>query len=450
MKVGASKRYGLAVSGIDISAARLVPGTGTDGWLARLPGAVVWVPGSGHDAEELISVCLTASSPTELLGRVGSRLADPGAAPWPPFAISASRGPELVAVVHGPVELVEDQDGEERRLYGGEDVGSWLNRLLRGARSLRAGRVGDDEGLSDLKEGVIRASGFLLVPSGRPATARASSVQPAQAAARQGRASQSQASQSQASQSQASQSQASQSQARQSQVILASEDVVLDADSPTVIDQVYADGDLTMADQDTADQAIADQYSADPDTSDSAFLVGRETIGPGSDRPVLVPHTGADDVRGICCPRDHLNDPRDDFCRTCGLPLVPGAPEVEGPRPPLGKLTWDNGEVHELLGAALVGRDVSLDGAVVAGDLAALVPSGQNDSMSRVHAELRASGWDVIVVDRGSTNGTFIWDEPSKAWQRLLPDEPHVVRPGAVLAFGERTATFETVAVPAG
>src|ERR1700735_4083124 len=144
MKVGASKRYGLAVSGIDISAARLVPGTGTDGWLARLPGAVVWVPGSGHDAEELISACLTASSHTGPLGRVGSRLADPGAAPWPPFAISASRGPELVAVVHGPVELVEDQDGEERRLYGGEDVGSWLNRLLRGARSLRAGRVGDD------------------------------------------------------------------------------------------------------------------------------------------------------------------------------------------------------------------------------------------------------------------------------------------------------------------
>jgi hypothetical protein len=423
------------VSGIDISAARLVPGTGTDGWLARLPGAVVWVPGSGHDAEELISACLTASSPTELLGRVGSRLADPGAAPWPPFAISASRGPELVAVVHGPVELVEDQDGEERRLYGGEDVGSWLNRLLRGARSLRAGRVGDDEGLADLKEGVIRASGFLLVPSGRAATARASSVQPAQAPA-----SQSQASQSQVSQSRASQSRASQSQASPGPVILAAEEVVLDADSPTVIDQVYADGDLTMADQD----------SADADTSDSALLVGRETIGPGSDRPILVPQSGANDVRGICCPRDHLNDPRDDFCRTCGLPLVPGAPEVEGLRPPLGKLTWDNGEVHELLGAALVGRDVSLDGAVVSGELAALVPTGQNDSMSRVHAELRASGWDVIVVDRGSTNGTFIWDEPSKAWQRLLPDEPHVVRPGAVLAFGERTATFETAAVPAG
>jgi hypothetical protein len=418
VKLGAPKRYGLPVddlpaSGIDISSARLVPGTGTDGWLARLPGAVVWVPGSGHDAEELISACLTASSPTELLGRVGSRLADPEAAPWPPFAVAVSRGPELVAVVHGPVELVEDQDGEEKRLFGGEDVGSWLNRLLRGARALRAGKALDDEGLADLREGVIRASGFLLVPSGRATGARATSrpsaqQQPAQAARRQAQASQRRATR-------------------------VPEEVLLEADSPTVVDQAFADTDVTIADQ---------------ESSDSVLLAERQTFGVTASRQALS-HSGAGSVRGVFCPRDHLNDPRDDFCRTCGLPLVPGAPEVEGPRPPLGKLTWDNGEVHELLGAALVGRDVGLDGAVVSGELAALVPSGQNDSMSRVHAELRPSGWDVIVIDRGSTNGTFIWDEASKAWQRLLPDEPQVVKPGAVLAFGERTATFETVAVPA-
>ena len=461
VKVSAPKRYGLAVSGIDISSARLVPGIGTDGWLARLPGAVVWIPGSGHDAEELISACLTASSPTELLGRVGSRLADPEAAPWPPFAIAASRGAELVAVVHGPVELVEDDDGEERRLFGGEDVGSWLNRLLRGARSLRAGQAGDNEGLADLREGIIRASGFLLVPSDRPAGARASTRKPAQADAAKDVAAASQAavgsqaavasqavvpgrrwSQAAAASQAAVASQVAASQAlaarratqaaqRQTQV---PEDVLLDVDSPTVVDQAFSDTDVTIADQ---------------ESSDSSLLAERETLGVAAGREVVAPHTGAGNVRGVYCPRDHLNDPRDEFCRTCGLPLVPGAPEVEGLRPPLGKLTWDNGEVNELMGAALVGRDVGLDGAVVSGELAALVPSGQNDSMSRVHAELRPSGWDVIVIDRGSTNGTFIWDEASKAWQRLLPDEPHVVRPGAVLAFGERTATFETAAVPA-
>jgi hypothetical protein len=323
-----------------------------------------------------------------------------------------------VAVVHGPVELVEDQDGEERRLFGGEDVGSWLNRVLRDVQALRAGQAGDNEGLADLREGVIRASGFLLLPSDRPAVARATSKQPAQAAS-----------------GQPAQVGSRQAQTPQRETAGAPQGVLVGADSPTVVEQAFTDTDVTIADQ---------------EGSDDALMAERETLGVAAGGRALAAGTGPGSVRGVYCPRDHLNDPRDEFCRTCGLPLVPGAPEVEGPRPPLGKLTWDNGEVNELLGAALVGRDVGLDGAVVSGELAALVPSGQNDSMSRVHAELRPSGWDVIVIDRGSTNGTFIWDETSKAWQRLLPDEPHVVRPGAVLAFGERTATFETVAVPAG
>jgi FHA domain len=394
---------------MDVSLARLVPGPGADGWLARLPGAVVWVPASGQDAGELISACLAAISPTDLLGRVGSRLADPQAATWPPFAIVAARGLELVAVVHGPVELIADQDGEQKRLYGGEDVGSWLNRLLKDARSLRAGTVGSDEGLADLREGVIRASGFVLVPPGLSTALRQTSYQPKEQTSYQPKET-------------------------VQEVRGVREVPVAEADSPTVVDRPTLEpaDDVTIADQGELDTGLlatgAEVVSALPEQ----LVMSREVL-----------------VLGVCCPRDHLNDPRDDFCRVCGLPLVPGASEVEGPRPPLGRLTWDNGEVHELLGAALVGRDVGLDGAVMSGELAALVPAGQNDSMSRVHAELRPDGWDVVVIDRGSTNGTFIWDEPSKAWQRLPPDEPHVVRPGSVLAFGERTATFESVPVTA-
>jgi RND superfamily putative drug exporter len=114
----------------------------------------------------------------------------------------------------------------------------------------------------------------------------------------------------------------------------------------------------------------------------------------------------------------------------------------------LGRLTWDNGEVDQLRGAVLVGRDVASDEAVLGGQLAALVPSGQNDSMSRVHAELRPRGSDLVVIDRGSTNGTFVWDEASRAWQRLVAGQPQAVPAATVLAFGERTATFESA--PAG
>jgi hypothetical protein len=425
---------------MDISLARLVPGPGADGWLARLPGAVVWVPASGQDAGELISACLAAISPTDLLGRVGSRLADPQAATWPPFAIVAARGLEVVAVVHGPVELIADQDGEQKRLFGGEDVGSWLNRLLKDARSLRAGSVGDDEGLADLREGVIRAGGFVLAPPGLSTALRQSSYQRKETIQEvRGQDLREQDVRGQELPEQALYGQAARAQEADGQDVQVHEAPAAEADSPTVVDR----SNLGLED----DVTVVDHGELDTDM----VTTGAEAVMTLAERDVADPDGQAlgAPVLGICCPRDHLNDPRDDFCRVCGLPLVPGAPEVEGARPPLGRLTWDTGDVNELVGAALVGRDVGLDGAVISGELAALVPGGQNDSMSRVHAELRPNGWDVVVIDRGSTNGTFIWDEPSKAWQRLPPDEPHVVRPGSVLAFGERTATFEAVSVTA-
>ena len=102
----AQQGYGLAVTSIDISLARLVPTAGAGGWLYRLPGAVVWIPDSDQDIGQLLAACLASGSPTGLLATVAARLADPQAAPWPPFAILVARGADMVAVVHGPVEAI--------------------------------------------------------------------------------------------------------------------------------------------------------------------------------------------------------------------------------------------------------------------------------------------------------------------------------------------------------
>jgi len=64
-------------------------------------------------------------------------------------------------------------------------------------------------------------------------------------------------------------------------------------------------------------------------------------------------------------------------------------------------------------------------------------------SLSRVHAEIRLDGWDVMLVDRGSANGTFIAN-PDGSWQRLAADRPERIEPGQRLAFGRRTALFES------
>ena len=65
-------------------------------------------------------------------------------------------------------------------------------------------------------------------------------------------------------------------------------------------------------------------------------------------------------------------------------------------------------------------------------------------STSRVHAEIRLSGWDVTVVDRGSANGTWLLPAGATDWQRLAPDSPARVPTGARVRVGQRHFIFES------
>jgi hypothetical protein len=357
----------LTVASLDISSARLVPAAGSSGFLCRSRGSVVWVPDAG--AAEVLQQVVSAAGPAELLGGMAARLTDPAAPVFPPFAIVAGRGADVVVVVHGPVEVTVAQGGQELRLYGGDEVGSWLNRLVRGCTGVSGGKAAAEEGPEDLRDGVVRADGFLLTSRG-PSWGAAAPVQ-AEHSER----------------GTSSPGPVLEAGGREEHGLLDGDDlapddlpspvvaVLTEAESPTVVEQTGADPDLTLAEQPAA------------------------TGGGGGS---------------------------------------------------MGRLTWDNGEVNPLAGAVLIGRDVANDPGVLGGELVPLVPTGQNDSMSRVHAELRPQGGTLVVTDRGSTNGTFVWDEGSRAWQRLMPEEPHSVPAGGVLAFGERTATFEAVAAHVG
>jgi hypothetical protein len=392
MDIGPLAGYGLAVSDTDFSSARLVPVAGSDGWLARLPGSVVWIPGDGQVERDLVAACLTATSPTELLARTGAHLVDPDASPLPPFAILAARDVGLVAIVHGPVQVTVDQDGDERTLYGGDETGSWLNRHVKGARVAWAGRRGDEDDLAELRDGLVRASGFILSWRRNKSSARQGSQKGRKVA----------------------EDPAPVEPVELAEPVAPAEEQAAPEPGPDVAPTSAAailSAAVSAISSDAGEPGTSYVATIEPDPSYIGFV---ETFRAGlqdADSPTVVDH-----------------------------PVV-----VNGSPSPLVKLTWDNGEVNELAGAALVGRDVALDEGVLSGELAALVPGGQNDSMSRVHAEVRPSRGDIVVVDRGSTNGTFVWDDGAKAWQRLSPGDPHVVHPGAVLAFGERTATLEAV-----
>jgi len=74
-------------------------------------------------------------------------------------------------------------------------------------------------------------------------------------------------------------------------------------------------------------------------------------------------------------------------------------------------------------GPLLIGRSPRMSGPI-SGALPELVsvPSVQSD-ISRTHVEIRIEGWQVLVVDKGSTNGTMVLLE-GRPPQRLRPGEP--------------------------
>jgi len=150
-------------------------------------------------------------------------------------------------------------------------------------------------------------------------------------------------------------------------------------------------------------------------------------------------------VQGLRCERGHFNDPRALACAVCGVGLHQASfVLVEDVRPPLGVLVFSDGARQTLASTSVVGRDPGDDAAVRAGNAVPLPLADPTNTLSRVHAELRLVDWDVQLVDRGSTNGTFVWASGQTAWERLAPDSPRTLQPGTHVSFGRMTATLES------
>jgi FHA domain len=157
--------------------------------------------------------------------------------------------------------------------------------------------------------------------------------------------------------------------------------------------------------------------------------------------------TSTDVVRipGLRCSRNHFNDPRARFCALCGIAMHQTSfVMTEGDRPPLGVLVFSDGSYHTLVRTLVVGRTPEDDSEVQAARSDACVLVDPGNTISRVHAEVRAAGWDVHLVDRDSSNGTFIWSTERQQWDRLAANRPSLLKPGTTVAFGSVTATFES------
>lgn len=171
--------------------------------------------------------------------------------------------------------------------------------------------------------------------------------------------------------------------------------------------------------------------AVEPRPGDAATDVNRDTATP--------------QTRGHLCSRGHLNDPRSHFCVLCGIRMNERTGVlVLGPRPPLGLLVLDTGATFTLDTGCLLGRQPQADERVYSGALRGITIDDRSGGVSRAHAEIRLDGWDVLVVDSGSSNGTFVADRGSP-WTRLAPRQPRRLEPGMRIRLGEATVlTFES------
>jgi hypothetical protein len=167
--------------------------------------------------------------------------------------------------------------------------------------------------------------------------------------------------------------------------------------------------------------------------------------------PVARPESPTDpigpDVPALICPAGHVNSPREVTCRLCGAALPPDPVIVA--RPVLGVLRLSTGDVVTLDRDVVLGRHPPADPAGANGEGGphmVRLPS-PDGVISRTHLRVTLSGWQVLVTDLNSTNGTRV-TLPGSDPEQLPPGVPVPIRAGTVVTLAEGVDfRFEDAAV---
>jgi FHA domain len=186
----------------------------------------------------------------------------------------------------------------------------------------------------------------------------------------------------------------------------------LDADTPqdleaAVVPQLARDPAVVAA---QAAESSSDDSSADLDLGDSAILA-------------------------VLCPNGHASPPSATSCRICGGPVAAQGPQFVA-YPILAVLRASDGTSAELDRPILIGRAPSTDRSNSRAPRLMTVPSPNHD-ISRVHLEVAPDGWQIVVTDLNSTNGTILVRPGGGDRQQLAPGEPVPVQVGSVIELGD-------------
>jgi hypothetical protein len=166
---------------------------------------------------------------------------------------------------------------------------------------------------------------------------------------------------------------------------------------------------------------------------------------PDEEAPAPLPGAPHAMVKGVYCKRGHFNDPMVQFCTVCGINMVQQTPAlVDGPRPPLGVLVFDDGSVFQLEQDYVLGRQPEGAPEVISGAARPLRLEDTGGTVSRAHALIALEDWTVRLSDHGSANGTYIAMPNSTDWQPVPPNGRIVLTPGTTIKLGNRTLKYES------
>jgi hypothetical protein len=166
---------------------------------------------------------------------------------------------------------------------------------------------------------------------------------------------------------------------------------------------------------------------------------GPDDMGAEAEGPPGVPI-----VFGVRCKNGHFTDPDTRACVACGgaISRRAAAPQ-RGPRPSLGLLILDDGAAVEVDGDYIIGRDPARDPSVSAGEAEPLRVVDAESTVSRVHARVHLVGWQVLLTDLGSANGTRIQHPGAKSELLLEPQAPVQIVHGTRIFVGAPCLRFE-------
>jgi hypothetical protein len=200
----------------------------------------------------------------------------------------------------------------------------------------------------------------------------------------------------------------------------------------------------------TGKSQIPDFVAAAAAEQPGAAAPPREATGP-ADLPLPSADTPVDDlaaaadapiVLGVYCKNGHFGDPNARSCVVCGVSRGRRGPAPQpGPRPPLGALVLDDNSALELSADCVVGREPTLDPSVAAGEAHPL--SIPDAAVSRVHARIHLDGWQVLLIDLGSVNGTRVRLPGKRSEQALEPNVPVPLQSGTRVLVGTQGFRYE-------